>query len=474
MRRLVFGLLLWCLVLPGHAAAWTWPVEGAVLRPFSFDLAHPYAAGQHRGIDLGAEAGAPVLVPAAGVVSFAGTTPGNGLTLSVRTADGYTVSLTHLGTLGVHAGTAVAEGSTVATVGPTGTLAYDVPYLYLGIRRTDEENGYVDPLSLLPPRPEPPPLPPTFAGDPAPAPEPAPAPAPEPAPAPAPAPAPDPAPAPAPEPAPTPAPAPAPAPDPAPAPAPGPAPAPAPPAAGDPAPGPVAEPGPPVTPDEPPAPAPEPAPSSLPRGRWPSAPVVVTGGAEAPAPLHGVWTSAASAPAAHAPRPARPLDHRRPVAPAAPSLAPSGRAERPLPTTTATTERRRSPADAGAVLALAAALVAGACCALRGRGGLRPPLTIEEGDALLHHDTDLLRQLDAAHRPRVHDDRGRHPDAASPAARRRDVLPDGGGRACGQGRARSRRAGARSEGVRRPDRRRLAGAAAATERYERLLHQDER
>ncbi len=131
MRRLVFGLLLWCLVLPGHAAAWTWPVEGAVLRPFSFDLTHPYAAGQHRGIDLGAEAGAPVLVPAAGVVSFAGTTPGNGLTLSVRTADGYTVSLTHLGTLGVHAGTAVAEGSTVATVGPTGTLAYDVPYLYL-------------------------------------------------------------------------------------------------------------------------------------------------------------------------------------------------------------------------------------------------------------------------------------------------------------------------------------------------------
>src|SRR6266545_3784169 len=159
MQRLVFGLLLWCLVLPGHAAAWTWPVEGAVLRPFSFDLTHPYAAGQHRGIDLGAEAGAPVLVPAAGVVSFAGTTPGNGLTLSVRTADGYTVSLTHLGTLGVHAGTAVAEGSTVATVGPTGTLAYDVPYLYLGIRRTDEENGYVDPLSLLPPRPEPPPLP---------------------------------------------------------------------------------------------------------------------------------------------------------------------------------------------------------------------------------------------------------------------------------------------------------------------------
>jgi hypothetical protein len=103
MRRLlsgtVFGLVLFVLVVPGRASGWSWPVDGPVLQPFAFDPAHPYAGGQHRGIDIGAAAGDPVRAPAGGVVSFAGTTPGNGFTLSLRTADGYTVSLTHLGSL---------------------------------------------------------------------------------------------------------------------------------------------------------------------------------------------------------------------------------------------------------------------------------------------------------------------------------------------------------------------------------------
>ena len=80
--------------MPGPASAWTWPSDGAVLRPFSFDRDHPYAAGQHRGIDVGGAVGAPVVAPAGGVVSFSGTTPGNGLTLSIHTKDGYTVTLT--------------------------------------------------------------------------------------------------------------------------------------------------------------------------------------------------------------------------------------------------------------------------------------------------------------------------------------------------------------------------------------------
>src|SRR5213080_4307085 len=175
MRRVVFGLLLWCLVLPGHAAAWTWPVDGAVLAPFNFDPSHPYAGGQHRGIDIGASAGDTVFAPAGGIVAFSGTTPGNGLTLSIRTGDGYTTSMTHLGSLAVKAGASVVEGSSVGTVGPTGTLTHDVPYLYLSIRRADEENGYVDPLTLLPARlPPPVPAPPTLAGTPVPEPVPEP------------------------------------------------------------------------------------------------------------------------------------------------------------------------------------------------------------------------------------------------------------------------------------------------------------
>ena len=97
MRTLIVGLALLCVALPAQALAWSWPTDGVVLRTFSFDRAHPYTAGQRRGIDIGGVPNASVGAPTAGVVSFAGTTPGNGLTLSIRTVDGYTVSLTHLG-----------------------------------------------------------------------------------------------------------------------------------------------------------------------------------------------------------------------------------------------------------------------------------------------------------------------------------------------------------------------------------------
>src|SRR5207244_1099814 len=55
------------------------------------------------------------------------------------------------------------------------------------------------------------------------------------------------------------------------------------------------------------------------------------------------------------------------------------------------------------VLVLFGALVVGLGYAGR-RAGLRPAPTIN-GDALLRDDTDLLRQLDADPRSRLHDDR---------------------------------------------------------------------
>src|SRR5919108_5382640 len=104
------------LVLP-LGVAWTWPVSGPVLQGFSFDSAHPYAAGQHRGIDIGSSAGAPVLAPVAGAVSFAGTVPTSGKSVTIETSDGLSVTLTHLGTIDVARGASVAEGAVVGTVG---------------------------------------------------------------------------------------------------------------------------------------------------------------------------------------------------------------------------------------------------------------------------------------------------------------------------------------------------------------------
>src|SRR5262245_47781571 len=119
MRRL--GVLILCaLALPvGTARAWTWPVDGAVLRGFSFDHDHPYAAGEHRGIDIRAVVGEDVLAPAAGVVSFAGTVPSGGKTISIRTPSGRTITLLHLGSIGVRRGAPVDEAVVVGSAGPS-------------------------------------------------------------------------------------------------------------------------------------------------------------------------------------------------------------------------------------------------------------------------------------------------------------------------------------------------------------------
>ena len=177
MRRALLPAVLAALLLAPAASAWTWPATGSVLQPFLFDPAHPYAAGQHRGIDVGAAAGSTVLAPASGTVAFAGSVPSSGKSVTIETPDGYSVTLTHLGSITVGKGSAVVEGAPVGTIGPSGDAELAEPYVHLGVRLTAQEQGYLDPLSLLPPRAAAPP------SDPAPAPGPAPAPASTPAPA---------------------------------------------------------------------------------------------------------------------------------------------------------------------------------------------------------------------------------------------------------------------------------------------------
>src|SRR5438067_12470707 len=140
MRRVVIVVLAAALVVVPPAGAWTWPVKGPVLQKFVLGD-DPYAAGQHRGIDIGAPAGASVGAPASGTVSFAGSVPGGGKIVTIQTADGYSVTLVHLGSFGVRRGASVREGEPVGPVGPSGVPELDVPYVYLGIRRAGDEQG---------------------------------------------------------------------------------------------------------------------------------------------------------------------------------------------------------------------------------------------------------------------------------------------------------------------------------------------
>src|SRR3954451_7593139 len=166
VRRLMLAAVLAALIVVPAGEAWTWPAGGPVLEPFLFDPAHPYAAGQHRGVVIGADAGGPVLAPAAGTVTFAGTVPSSGKSVTITTADGLALTLTHLAALSVAKNATVAEGDVVATASDSGDGDFVQPYVHLGIRVAAslqryvpfgtrvaaDPQGYLDPLSFLPAR----------------------------------------------------------------------------------------------------------------------------------------------------------------------------------------------------------------------------------------------------------------------------------------------------------------------------------
>jgi Peptidase family M23 len=145
MRSLVAVLAAASLIQAPAAAGWTWPVDGPVVRTFAFG-SDPYAAGQHRGIDIGAAPGTTVRAAAAGTVSFAGTVPSGGRTVTVQTPGGLSVTYLELGATRVARGTDVAEGDEVGAVG-------SAEHVHLGVRVTADAHGYLDPLQFLPARP---------------------------------------------------------------------------------------------------------------------------------------------------------------------------------------------------------------------------------------------------------------------------------------------------------------------------------
>ena len=419
MRRAVLPVVVAALLLAPGASAWTWPAGGAVLQPFLFDPGHPYAAGQHRGLDIGGADGSAVVAPASGTASFAGTVPSSGKSVTIETPDGYSVTLTHLGSITVARGAAVAEGAPVGTIGPSGDGEVAEPYVHLGVRLTAQEQGYLDPATLLPPRGAAPPA------EPAPVPSPA-ASAPA-APAPAPA-------------------APVAAPSAAPASAPEPVAA-AVPAASSPVPADAAQAvvvaapgGRSATPARGARLMVEPA-----AGRSPghAAQPTVTSAATRPAPRVEPARPRANAVPARTLHPVTGKRARRPgggrtqvsrSAPSRPLTAITGHAavrltvDQPRHAVSRAAARAASMQRSGsrfsvaspAGFLLALPLLVGA---LGLAAGLRKSAPIIAADALLRDDPDLLRERQAAHWPRVHDDRRGHPRAASSPARRGDLLP---------------------------------------------------
>lgn len=153
MSRSVFVVVLIGLALlmfrPTLAAAegWRWPVRGEVLERFEYG-SDPFAAGQHRGVDIAAPLGTPVRSACSGQVRFAGRAGDAGRVVSV-VCGGLTATYLHLDSIAVRRGEAVGAGDWLGRVGRSGRPRRADPHLHLGARRIGERFGYVDPLALL-------------------------------------------------------------------------------------------------------------------------------------------------------------------------------------------------------------------------------------------------------------------------------------------------------------------------------------
>ncbi|MEA2332254.1 MAG: lipoprotein NlpD [Thermoleophilaceae bacterium] len=146
----LFALLL---MAPPAWADWVWPLRGEVITPYR-NGADPYAAGQHRGIDIAGEPGAAVVAAVGGEVRFSGTAGSSGLTVSIRTHDGrFDTSYLHLSAAAVVEGQRVAGGDRIGAVGTSGVRSAERPHLHFGVRDADTSHAYHDPLTFLPPMP---------------------------------------------------------------------------------------------------------------------------------------------------------------------------------------------------------------------------------------------------------------------------------------------------------------------------------
>lgn len=129
----------------GRAVSYGLPLAGApdVARRFEAPATR-WSAG-HRGIDLRAAAGAQVLAPADGVVTFAGPVAGRGV-VTVAHPDGRRSSVEPVSAT-VVVGTRVVRGQPVGTLAATGSHCSPAACVHWGVRVGSD---YVDPLTLLP------------------------------------------------------------------------------------------------------------------------------------------------------------------------------------------------------------------------------------------------------------------------------------------------------------------------------------
>jgi len=113
-----------------------------VLHPFEQPV-NQWSPG-HRGVDLAAAVGRPVLSAAEGVVAFSGVVAGRGV-MTIGHPGGVSTTYEPVDQR-LPAGTAVHRGARIGVLAPTAGHCMPRTCLHWGARSA---SGYLDPLSLL-------------------------------------------------------------------------------------------------------------------------------------------------------------------------------------------------------------------------------------------------------------------------------------------------------------------------------------
>jgi murein DD-endopeptidase MepM/ murein hydrolase activator NlpD len=122
------------------------PVSGRISSRYATSRLHPVLDifRAHRGVDVAAPRGSPIVSPAAGRVRFVGWRLGYGLTVEIEHSGGVVTRLAHCREARAKAGDRVNAGDVVATVGTTGLTTG--PHVHFEVFNRGKS---VDPIQFL-------------------------------------------------------------------------------------------------------------------------------------------------------------------------------------------------------------------------------------------------------------------------------------------------------------------------------------
>jgi murein DD-endopeptidase MepM/ murein hydrolase activator NlpD len=130
------------------ASEWTkepsiWPVEHPERQVIS--RFGPRGQKEHKGMDIKAPTGTPIMAAADGEVTYAGTRSGYGLVVEISHGDGVGTVYGHMNEISVALGDVVQQGDPIGTVGATGNAS--TPHLHYEVLIDGE---IYDPWLFLP------------------------------------------------------------------------------------------------------------------------------------------------------------------------------------------------------------------------------------------------------------------------------------------------------------------------------------